>query len=289
VSRARPAVGVVVVTHDRRNSLMRTLEELSSLPERPPVVVVDNASRDGTAAAVRRAHPDARLLRLGREAGAAARTVGVRALETEAVAFSDDDSWWAPGSLARAARLMDAHPRLGLIAARILVGPEGRLDPTSSEMARSPLPPVPGLPGRPVLGFVACGAIVRRSAYLEVGGFEPRLGFGAEEHLLAGDLAAAGWALAYLDEVVAHHHPWGDGAGREARRSAELRNLIWAAWLRRPARVALALTAALAAASVRAGRPGVLLDAVWGLPWALRERRVLPPDVERSARRLAGR
>jgi GT2 family glycosyltransferase len=277
-------IGIVVATRNRRHSLLRTLARLRALPERPPVVVVDNASGDGTAEAVRAVHPDVEVVALPRNLGGGARTVGARALDTGAVAFSDDDSWWEPGSLARAARLLDAHPRLALIAARILVGREGRLDPTSEAMANSPLVAPDGLPGRPVLGFVACGAIARRRAFLEAGGFEPRLGIGGEEQLLALDLAAAGWQLAYVPDVVARHHP-GDG-GRDGRSATELRNLLWTAWLRRRAPAALARTASIAASALRERQPGALLAAARGLPWALRNRRAVPPEVERAARRL---
>ena len=50
---------VVVITHDRRDELLRTLRRLEELPERPHVVVVDNASTDGTAGAVRTQRPAA--------------------------------------------------------------------------------------------------------------------------------------------------------------------------------------------------------------------------------------
>ena len=98
--------GVVIASRDRRASLLSTLARLEALPEHPPVVVVDNASRDGTPAAVRRAHPHVRLIALHENLGAAARTVGVRELGMPVAAFCDDDSWWAPGSLSRIAELM---------------------------------------------------------------------------------------------------------------------------------------------------------------------------------------
>jgi N-acetylglucosaminyl-diphospho-decaprenol L-rhamnosyltransferase len=142
------------------------------------------------------------------------------------------------------------------------------------------------LPGPPVLGFVACGSIVRRRAYLAVGGFEPRFGFGGEEQLLALDLAAAGWQLAYVDEVVAHHHPARGSVGRENRSATEIRNAIWAAWLRRSPRTALTQTMTVAAATVRTGQSGALVGAARGLPWALRERRALPREIELAARLL---
>src|SRR5688572_23074610 len=41
-------VTVVIATRNRRDSLATTLRHLRALPERPPVVVADNASTDGT-------------------------------------------------------------------------------------------------------------------------------------------------------------------------------------------------------------------------------------------------
>ena len=93
-------VGVAIATRNRRISLARTLRALRALPESPKIAVVDNASTDGTPDDVERRFADVELIRLNENLGAAARTVGVEALATDYVAFADDDSWWAPGSLA---------------------------------------------------------------------------------------------------------------------------------------------------------------------------------------------
>ncbi|WP_217913900.1 glycosyltransferase family 2 protein [Miltoncostaea marina] len=271
----------MVATRDRRDSLGRALDELAALPERPPVVVVDNGSADGTPGMVAERFPGVTLVELGRNAGAAARTRGALAARTPYVAFSDDDSWWAPGALARAAEVLDAHPRLAVVAARVLVGPEGREDPVCAAMAASPLPRRGG-PGPAVLGFVACGAVARRAAYLGVGGFEERFGVGGEEELLAADLAAAGWGLAYVEEVVAHHHPAPRDDDGAARRRAQARNALWFAWLRRPARAAVPATArALRAALTDPAARRGLADAAGGLRWALARRRPVDRRVER--------
>ena len=198
---------VVVITRDRREQVVRTLARLAELPERPPVILVDNASSDGTADLVRGLFPHVHVVSLEDNRGALARTVGVQAATTPYVAFSDDDSWWAPGALSAAADHFDAVPRLGLLAARIVVEPSGQVDPVCALMAQSPLEPVGDLPGPPVLGFVACGSVVRRRAFLQVGGFHPVIFFAGEETVLSLDLAAAGWGLAYVDGVTAHHQP----------------------------------------------------------------------------------
>ena len=277
-------VGVAIATRERRADLERTLERLLALPERPPVVVADNGSRDGTPAAIRARFPQVEVLELGANRGAGARTAAVARLATPYVAFSDDDSWWEPGALARAAALLDAHPRLGLLAGRILVGPQERLDPACALMERSPLPAPPGGPGHPVLGFVACGAVVRRAAYLAVGGFDARYGIGGEERPLALDLAAAGWQLQYVPELVAHHHPAAQGA-RPGREAAMLRNEMWSAWLHRRAGAALRRTAGLLARSgPRRHTAAALAQAVRGAGWVARERRIVPADVERALR-----
>jgi GT2 family glycosyltransferase len=277
-------VGVVIATRNRQDSLRRTLRELLALPEQPPIIVVDNGSTDATPAVARAA--GVQVIEMRRNIGPAARTVGARALDTDAIAFADDDSWWAPGALAVASRLLREHPLLGLIAARILVGPAQRLDPTCAVMARSPLARAPGQPGIPILGFIACGAVVRRTAYLEVGGFQPRFRIGGEESLLALDLAAAGWQLAYVPDIVAHHHPSGQAGGRGQRPAAEVCNLLWMTWMRRAARPALATTLTVGVRSLRDGQVGAVAAALKGLPWALRRRRALPAELERAAQLL---
>jgi GT2 family glycosyltransferase len=280
-------VTVVIATRNRGIELLETLARLRALHERPPIVVVDNGSTDGTAELVRAAYPGVRVIGLRRNLGGAARTVGVRLVDSPYVAFSDDDSWWAPNALPRAAELLDWHPRLAVLAGRVLVGPDQRLDPVCQEMARSPLPPAADLPGPPVLGFIACGAVVRRAAFLEVGGFDVRLGVGGEEELLSVDLAARGWGLAYVDEVVAYHHP-SPSRDPSGRRRVQVRNALWSAWLRRPLGGAARRTARLASLALhQPGASSGLLLAMLGLPWVLRERRPVPRELEAALRTLA--
>ena len=95
--------------------------------------------------------------------------------------------------------------------------------------------------GIPVVGFAACGAIVRPEAFLQAGGFEQRLGVGGEEHILALDLLRHGWQLAYVDDITAYHHP-SPIRDLARRKRIEVRNAFWSAWLRRPARSELAET-----------------------------------------------
>jgi GT2 family glycosyltransferase len=286
MSEGDPRIAVVMITHNRRDEVLASLEWLTRLPERPRIVVVDNASVDGTDDAVAKRFPHVEVLPAGGNLGAAARNLGVRHVAAPYVALCDDDTWWEPGSLAHAADLFDAHPRLAVTTARILVGPEEEEDAICAELARSPLPGEPDLPGPSLLGFMAGASVMRRSAFLDAGGFEPRFFLGGEEELLAADLVASGWRLCYVPRLVVHHHPSlvRDGA---SRRWYLLRNALWSAWLRRPLASALGKTGRLLRAAPRTRETGRgLLAALAGLPWVLRQRRVIPAEVERWFRLL---
>jgi GT2 family glycosyltransferase len=278
-------LSVVILTHNRAQELLRTLAHMDALPEKPPLIVVDNDSIDGTPAIVKRNFPHVKLVALKRNMGAAARNIGVQEAATPYVAFCDDDTWWAPGSLAHAVEMLDTYPRLAVLSARILVGAAERDDPACVLMASSPLR-LPGLPGHAVLGFLAGASVFRREAFLEAGGYEPNLFIGGEEGLLAIDLAARGWAMIYVPELVVHHHP---SPQRDAglRRKLLARNAIWIAWLRLSWRTALRQTLRMLGHARRADILfATAVDTLRGLPWALRNRHVVPLDVESMYRKV---
>lgn len=272
---------VVIASRNGGARLLRTLRHLECLPERPRIIVVDNGSHDGTPDLVAAVHPGVRLVRVGCNLGASARTLGVLAATTPFIAFADDDSWWAEGALTRAERVFAAHPRLGLLGARIRVGDVE--DPVCAAMRSSPLRD-PDLPGPVVLGFVACGAIVRREAYLQAGGFHPLLHFFGEETLLAQDLAARGWLACHVESVVAEHAP-DPRVDRRSRRARGLRNAVLSAWLRRPIRIAVLRTLALVRPRDADARTA-LGEVIRRLPAALRSRRRLPASVESAMRTI---
>jgi N-acetylglucosaminyl-diphospho-decaprenol L-rhamnosyltransferase len=279
-------VSAVMITHQRCAEADAALTRLERLPERPCVVVVDNGSTDGTADMVRSRHPGAVLLTPGANLGAVGRNLGVAHVRTPYVAFCDDDTWFDPGALSLAADLLDRHPRLAVVNAAVVVEPRGELDAMSAEMAESPLERPPGLPGHPLLSFLAGVSVLRRAAFEEVGGFHPRLWLGGEEELLACDLTVRGWRLAYVPEVVAHHQA---SVARDPhlRRRHGIRNTLWFTWLRRPLPSALRRTVRLLA-TVPRDRVSLLgvLDAVRGAGWVVRERRVVPGSVESGYRLL---
>ena len=280
-------VTVAVMTRNRVAELLGVLDRLVRLPEAPSIMVVDNGSSDGTSQAVMSRFPSIDVVRFRRNLGVEARNCAVRLATTPYVAFNDDDSWWAPGSLVEAASLFDRHPRLGAIAAHVRVEPGGNDDPVSVEMEASPLTGTADVPGTPVLGFLACAVALRREAFLQVGGFERRFHFGGEEQLLATDLAAAGWELRYQPHVSVHHQP-SHQRDRRWRDRRDLRNSLWFFWLRRPMDVAFGRSWALLKGAPAAVSAPALIEAVARGWWVAVARDLAPPWLEAQLQRLDG-
>jgi GT2 family glycosyltransferase len=279
-------VTVVIITWNRKAELLSTLQHMTALPDQAPVVVVDNGSTDHTADAVAERFGQVTLLRSPRNLGALGRNLAVQNVDTPYVAFCDDDTRWRPGALTHAADLLDAHPGLASVTGRILVAPAMVEDPLTPELRDSPIPGPAWLPGPALLGVLAGASMFRVAAFREVGGFSSRLVLGGEEELLALDLASAGWWMCWSPEVVIEHAP---SVSRDPRRRRQLgiRNTLWTAWLRRPLPSALRRTGILLRSVPRDWTSTVAFaEALVGLPWILRERRVVPAEVERGLRLL---
>lgn len=277
---------VVIATHQRRDELLRTLALMTSLPDAAPIIVADNASTDGTAEAVRRNFPAVRLLELERNRGAVARNIAVEHVSTPHVTFCDDDTRWQAGSLRRSTELLDRYPDIGAVMGRCLVEPDLTEDPLTPELRHSPVPAPHWLPGPALLSVMAGMTTFRVRAFRQAGGFSARLWFCGEEELLALDLAAGGWWMCSPPDVLVHHAP---SASRQPRRRRQLgiRNTLLTTWLRRPAGSALRRSAdVLSTAPKDRWTAQAALEALRQLPWVRRERRVVPPEVERGLRLL---
>lgn len=275
------SVSVVVATRNRQRRLLRTLERLSALDEVFEIFVADNASTDGTASEVRRSFPHVRLVTLEQNVGAFARTLAARNVRTPYIAFSDDDTWWMPGSIARGVNVLDCHPRIALLNARVTVQSDFRTDEACVSMSNNAR--ADDLPGVPILFFMAGAALVRSSAFIECGGYERRFFIGAEETLLALELHRHGWLARYLDDMHVQHAPSALERDDSRRRRLVLRNRLWVAWMRytAPSAWRATLQAAACARHDRHARVA-LVGALAGLPWAMSRR--MPVDKELQER-----
>jgi GT2 family glycosyltransferase len=128
-------ITAVVVTHDRRDLLTEALTAIRAQTRVPDtVVVVDNASSDGTTRLVRERFPGTDLVELTHNTGGAGGfAVGIaRAIELGATAIwlMDDDTVPAPGALEASLSVFSEH-RPALVASRV-VWTDGRDHPMNT-------------------------------------------------------------------------------------------------------------------------------------------------------------
>jgi glycosyltransferase involved in cell wall biosynthesis len=165
---------VVIPTHNRRHLLPRTLASvLGQVGVDLEVIVVDEASRDGTGDYLRGLGDDrVRVVRHERPKGPArARNAGIDLAAGGYVAFCDDDDLWAPDKLAAQLDALRRHPRARWsFVGTVLVDEQlrvvgARRPPATSDVARKVL-------ARNVLGSGASAVVAATDLVRAVGGFD---------------------------------------------------------------------------------------------------------------------
>lgn len=198
----------VIVTHNRREPLLRTL---GILFDTTPITdwecfVVDNASTDGTADAVRSQFPSVQIIRRRRNEGVAARNHGIFAAAGEYVVLLDDDSYPLGDAVPRSIEHMEIH---GDVAAVV-----GRCDLPSGMHEACALPGV-------MLSGAAC---VRRSVFEEVGGFRPEFFRKAGEYDVSFRIWEAGFRIERFEDIVYRHDKVAAGRSAALAHRMDLRN-----------------------------------------------------------------
>jgi GT2 family glycosyltransferase len=122
-------VSVIIVSWNAREYLMRCLESLSAHACRYPmeVIVVDNASSDGSADSVARQYPQVRLIRnMANQGFARANNLGVSASIGQYLCFVNSDVKVLPECITRLVDYCEGHPEAGMVGPRI-IGGDGKL------------------------------------------------------------------------------------------------------------------------------------------------------------------
>src|SRR5687767_2964293 len=135
-----PRLSIIIVSYNSRGDLEGCLQSLTSAPPRVDheVVVVDNASADGTTAYLRERWPGVRLIEAGGNVGfARANNVGIRQTFGELVLLLNPDTVVKPGALDRLVAVLDARPDAAAAGPRI-VDQHGRAELSFGQMI-SPL------------------------------------------------------------------------------------------------------------------------------------------------------
>jgi glycosyltransferase involved in cell wall biosynthesis len=199
-----PLVSVIVPAWNSGGLIRRCLDALQSQsipPEQFEIIVVDNASTDGTADIVRSV-PGVRLLVEHRPGSYAARNRGLAHARGTYVAFTDADCLPAPDWLEAAVSAAGRHPDAGVLAGRINLFEEGDSeDPAFADYERLfSFPQSFASRGN----CATANWMSRRSLFDELGGFDETLKSGGDREM-ALRIKAAGLPLIYVPEMAVYH------------------------------------------------------------------------------------
>jgi GT2 family glycosyltransferase len=235
-------VTVIVLSRNRRDLLMACLAAVARLTyPRIETVVVDNASCDGSAAAVASAFPAVHLLPQPANLGVAGgRNLGLawslRRLDPAYLLFLDDDTPVDPAAVTELVAAADPDPKVGLVAPKAYRRPGERTLVSAGGMRFNPWVGAAwdvaageedlGQHDRPedVQACPGFAFFVRREVADAVGPFDEAFNpYGWEDVDFSLRAARAGYRLVYAPRAVVHHA--GGRAGRGPQHDYERHKL----------------------------------------------------------------
>lgn len=251
-----PRVAVCIATHNRRTELVRTLAALAALDPAPEeILIAADGCTDGTAEWLRESAPQVRLIVHDQPRGSiASRNELAAACGSEIFVSLDDDSYPLERDfVTRVRALFAGNPRLAVASfpQRTDEHPETL---TTADFGAAHF----------IGSYANSAAAIRRSAFVELGGYPDFFFHAYEEPDFALRCVAAGWAVRYETSATVRHHFTATERNEIRTHQRHARNELWSALLRCPAPQLLAV------AAFRAARQ---FGYAWqrGLGWVVRE------------------
>lgn len=185
----------VLVNYNRKDEVLITITKSKELIKDNltdfEIVVVDNASTDGSAEAIKSAHPDVVLIENKVNTGAPAWNLGFEKARGDYFIIIDDDSHIESG-LNEALTYLDQNPDVGVLALNVVSGPY------TSKMWD-------WKDGQNIVGFIGCGAILRRETYEKVGGYADWMFLYVNEWEYGLRVINAGYYVRFFADSVVQH------------------------------------------------------------------------------------
>jgi len=233
----------VIVSYNTRQMTLDCLQALNAGLEGldAEVWVVDNASADGSAEAIRAAFPEVHVIGNPVNAGfGAANNLALKNAAGEFLLLLNTDAFVLPGAVAALVDYLKAHPKAGIAGPRLL-NRDGSLQRScyrypspgrawlenlglSGLVARHPV--LGDYSGwahdreRPVEWVIGACLLVRREAYVQAGGFDEAFFMYQEETDWQKRVQDSGWEIAFTPSASVTHLGGASGASEQAKINA---------------------------------------------------------------------
>ena len=248
----KPVVSALIVSYNVKGLLLKCLEAFYAHADVPvEAVVVDNASTDGSPAAVASEFPQATVLAQQRNLGfGRANNVGLERCQGRFVLLLNPDVTVNPQAIGRMADFLITRQDAAVVGPQLLY-PDGRNDPDARRsfpvprtlfyrtVGLSRLFPKSRVFGRHNMGHMpdtevhemdagsAACMMVRMAALDRVGFFDPRYFMFGEDLDLCYRLKLGGWKVFYLPSASAIHHKGAAVRQAESRMLYERHRAMW--------------------------------------------------------------
>ncbi|HSI64490.1 MAG TPA: glycosyltransferase family A protein [Candidatus Saccharimonadia bacterium] len=217
-----PSVTILFITRNRMDDLRRAVQSALSQDIECEILVLDDASTDGTVAMMRSEFPAVSLVEAQRPLGVCAqRNRGALIAKGEIIVSIDDDAEFSSPRVVRQTLADFKHPR---VAAVSIPYKDIRISPE----LRTPTPPGPG--DWVVASFVGTACAFRRDLFLRMGGYQELLFRETEERELCVHLLNFGYVtlLGSADVILHYMSPVRDvGRNRMWQRRNDVCHAVW--------------------------------------------------------------
>jgi GT2 family glycosyltransferase len=202
---SKPLVSIVIITWDRKEDVLETVQDIYAQPYHDfEIIVVDNASTDGTIDALRHTYPEVRIVALATNRGVAARNDGITLARGEIILCLDSDASPGQNTLANLARKFQAAPEVGVINSKIVNAYTGTIDggPGWAYSAKALAHQDEEFLS---WSFSEGGVAIRKEVFDRIGLFSEQLFFGCEGQEFSLRAWDAGFQVLYYPESLVYH------------------------------------------------------------------------------------
>ena len=155
------------------------------------MIVVDNASSDGSAEMVKIEFPIVKLIQLEKNIGIAGWNEGFKVAKGEYVLVLDDDSYPDAGTIQRGVEKFCYSESIAIVAFNV-IDKSRNVSQTAHYK-------------KPYLDFVGCGAIVKKSVFSLIGGFDDSIFIFVHELDFSIQVLSAGYTIEYIPDALVFH------------------------------------------------------------------------------------